>query len=47
MGWTKFFSNVAFWAFVLAMKMAFDWFALMKQMEAAIRGLWDFGWLNG
>lgn len=29
-GWDNFFSNVLFWALVLAGKFAFDWFALMK-----------------
>lgn len=29
-GWSNFFTNVLFWALVLAGKFAFDWFALMR-----------------
>lgn len=46
-GWGNFFTNILFWIFVFAMKFAFDWFAVMKQMEGAVRGLWDRDWANG
>ncbi len=41
-----FSTNVLFWVLVLAAKFAFDWFALMKTLEAPVLGLWNRGWLN-
>jgi hypothetical protein len=44
-GWSNFFTNVLFWALVLAGKFAFDWFALMKPLKKPVIALWNHDWL--
>ncbi len=39
-------ANVVFWAAVLAAKVAFDWFAVIKPLEGPMKGLWQRGWLR-
>ncbi|KDD73304.1 hypothetical protein H632_c2323p0, partial [Helicosporidium sp. ATCC 50920] len=45
-GWGTHLSNIVFWAVVLGMKLAFDWFAVMRTLEPAILGLYNRGWLR-
>ncbi len=46
MGWHDFFTNLLFWVLVIGAKFAFDWFAVMKTLEAPVLGLWNRGWLT-
>ncbi len=41
-----FFANFVFWLFVIAAKVAFDWFAVFSVLDSAIVALWNRGWLN-
>ncbi|KAL6774638.1 GSL1 [Auxenochlorella protothecoides x Auxenochlorella symbiontica] len=43
--WGTWLSNVVFWALVLGMKGAFDWYAVFRTLDTSILGLWNRGWL--
>ncbi len=42
-GLADFLSNLLFWVLVIAAKLAFDWYAVMKPLEAPVLGLWSRG----
>lgn len=39
--WWTFVANTLFWGVVLALKFAFDWWAIMKNLEIPVLGLWS------
>lgn len=46
MGISKFIWNLVFWAVVLAMKLPFDYWVILKPLKNPVFALWNIHWLN-